>query len=131
MGADRYLKFILTIVAIELLWLGLKEAAPPIAAAQNPTRVTISAIELEPRSTGYLPVGLVGTYRQVPAPAADTLERARVQIVEPIAVHAPRPLRIEADRPLKIEADRPLTIQVDRPLPVQAVREPGTQRPGG
>jgi hypothetical protein len=122
MGADRYLKFILTIMAVELLWLGLKEAAPSVAA-QSPTRVTITAIELEPGSTGYLPVGLVGTYREVPARANDTLERVRVQISEPIAVHAPRPLRIEADRPL--------TIQVDRPLPVQAVREPGSQRPGG
>ena len=121
MRGDRYLKFILTIVAVELLWLGLKEAAPPVAA-QNPTRVTITAIELDPRSTGYLPVGLVGTYRDVPAPAAEMLEQARVQIIEPIAVHAPRPLKIETDRPLKIEADRP--------LPVRAIREPGSQRPG-
>jgi hypothetical protein len=121
MVADRYLKIILTVIALELLWLGAKEGAPAVAA-QNPTAVTVTGIELAPGSTGYLPVGVVGTYRQVPGPHAEVLERARVQVIDPVAVHTLRPLKIEADRPLKIEADRP--------IPVQAIREPGSQRPG-
>jgi hypothetical protein len=36
---DRYTKIVLTVIAIELLWLGLKTTAPPVEAQAAPTRV--------------------------------------------------------------------------------------------
>lgn len=122
MPADRYLKIVLTVIAMELLWLGLKDAAPRVAAQDVATKVVITGIELEPTGEAFVPVALVGTYRQIPKAHAARLERTRVHVIDPIAVEAPRPLKIETERPLPVTAEEP--------LPVRAIREPGSQRPG-
>ena len=92
MNADRYVKAVLTIIALELFWIGVRDVAPPVAAqAQaNPTPVVIRGIQIPPNSNDYLPVGVVG---------------------QPIRVDVPRPVKVETDQPLKIEADKPLKVE--------------------
>jgi hypothetical protein len=92
MAVDRYVKTILTIIALELFWIGVKDAAPPLVAQAQPalTPVVIRGIQLPPASNDYLPVGVVG---------------------QPVRVDIPRVVKIEADHPLKVEADRPLKVE--------------------
>ena len=96
MPRDRYLRFILTVIAIELLWLGLKDLAPSVAAqaqprAAAPAPVVITGIRLDDRNQDALPVSAIGN--------------VTVQLVPQTVV------RIRADQPLKVEADRPLPVR--------------------
>jgi hypothetical protein len=90
MAVDRYVKTILTIIALELFWIGVKDLGTAVTAQAALTPVVIRGIQLAPRSEEYLPVGIVG---------------------QPVRIDATRPLKIEADRPIKVEADRPLKIE--------------------
>ena len=36
MAVDRYVKVVLTIIALELFWIGVKDPAPPVAAQAQP-----------------------------------------------------------------------------------------------
>lgn len=90
MAVDRYVKTVLTIIALELFWIGVKDLAPPVTAQSQLTPVVIRGIQLAPRSEEYLPVGIVG---------------------QPVRIDAVRPIKIEADRPIKIEADRALKVE--------------------
>jgi hypothetical protein len=90
MAVDRYVKTILTIIALELFWIGIKDAAPPVEAQAAPTAVVIRGIQISPTSNEYLPVGVVG---------------------QPVRVDVTRPVKIETDRPIKIEADRALKVE--------------------
>jgi hypothetical protein len=104
---DRYLKIVLTVIALELFWIGVKDMAAPVSAQQaQATRVVITGIDIAPAATprGALPVMV--------RPGDVAL---RVQ-----ADAGDRPLRIAADRPLKIESDRPLAVSIDRPVKVEA-----------
>jgi hypothetical protein len=49
MVADRYVKVILTIIALELLWLGVREGATPAHAQQKPAPQEVVIVRsLEP-----------------------------------------------------------------------------------
>jgi hypothetical protein len=84
--SDRYLRIVLTVIAIELGWIGLKGTATPVLAQQTapPARVIISGIDVP-----SVPVRMIST----------------------VTIAADRPIRIEAARPLKVEADRPLPVE--------------------
>jgi hypothetical protein len=89
MPVDRYVKIVLTIIALELFWIGIRDSAPPVAAQAQagpspaPIAVIIRGIQLPPASNDYLPVGVVG---------------------QPVRVEIPQPVKIEADRPLRVES---------------------------
>jgi hypothetical protein len=103
MKTDRYLRIILTIIAIELLWLGLRDLTPTVAAQAEPMRVVIASVD-----GGFLPVALAGqTMNAGRAP----LRPIQIGITGDVAVLARSPLKIETDRPLKVEADRPLKVE--------------------
>ena len=67
MSADRYLKVILTVIALELGWIALKDTAVPVSAQRGqqtePTPVVIRGIDLP--CTG--PASYVELQRGVPA----------------------------------------------------------------
>ena len=90
MAVDRYVKTILTIIALELFWIGVKDLATPVTAQAALTPVVIRGVQLPTGSNEYLPVGIVG---------------------QPVRIDAVRPIKIEADRPIKIEADRALKVE--------------------
>jgi len=103
MHTDRYLRILLTVIAIELLWLGLKDVAPAVSAQAEPTRVVIASVE-----GGFLPVALAG---QTATAGRNPLRPIQIGIAGTVAIEARMPLKIEADRPLKVEADRPLKVE--------------------
>jgi hypothetical protein len=90
MAVDRYVKTVLTIIALELFWIGVKDMATPVTAQAALTPVVIRGVQLPTGSNEYLPVGVVG---------------------QPVRIEAVRPIKIEADRPIKIEADRALKVE--------------------
>jgi hypothetical protein len=114
MRADRYLKVILTIIAVELGWIAVQHTGTAVSAQQTPTPtpVVITGIELQER-TDFLPVSVLGQARNVPAELAgrfrplDTAVRndqsIPVSIPLPIDVRAIGTVRIDTSRPLKVE----------------------------
>ena len=77
MSADRYLKAILTIIALELGWIAITHSALPVSAQTAATRVVIVGAE---------------------APL-------RVDIPVPLDVRTVAPVRIEpGERPIRVDA---------------------------
>jgi hypothetical protein len=121
MRADSYLRGVLTVIALELAWIGMKDFAAPLSAQDAPTRVVITGIEVDAARPAYLPVAIVGSVKTIPVPLRTTLESLRLGA----------PVQIDTlQRPLKIEADRPLKIEADKPLKVETVRYTPGDRPG-
>jgi hypothetical protein len=112
MGTDRYLKVILTIIALELCWLGLIQSAPAMSAQAAATPVIVTGIQLPPNNQAFLPVGIVGAYTNIPPGAAIALR--------------PLSTRIEG----MVTVREPITVEADRPLPVQQVDYTPRARPG-
>ena len=78
---DRYLKVVLTVIALELLWLAAGGMARPVAAQGAATPVIITGIHLE-TGDASLPVSVRGT----------------------VSIAQAAPFKIEADRPLPVES---------------------------
>jgi hypothetical protein len=101
MKADRYLKIILTVIALELGWIAVTRVAEPVSAqAPAPTRVVITGIELSGRE--YVPVAIAGGVESNLAPAL-----VRVENQQPVRVTVPTPLAVRVepgDRPIRVEA---------------------------
>ena len=112
MTADRYVKTVLTIIAIELGWLALTQYATPLAAQpqQVATPVVLTGIDLVDRRD-FLPVGVLGQVRGAIAarPEFTTLDTSvrneplRVALPLPLDVRTVSPIRIDSDRPIKVE----------------------------
>lgn len=82
MAVDRFVKTILTIIALELFWIGIKDTATPVVAQGQLTPVIIRGVQLPAGSNDYLPVGVVG---------------------QPLRVGVTGPVKVESDRPLRVE----------------------------
>jgi hypothetical protein len=106
MPVDRYVKIVLTVIAIELFWIGVRDIAPPVSAQAQapapvtaaPTAVVIRGIDIDGQDLGVLPVV------------------------------AARPLRVDDSRGLAVRGT--VTVQADRPLPVESVPYAPARRPG-
>lgn len=123
--SDRYLKGVLTVIALELLWLGVKDLGTPLNAQVNRgegTPVIIRGVETE------LPIVIQGVQLRGRMPGALPIYGASGG--DPVAVSAQNPLPVEAPRPLPIMGSVPLRIQADRPIPVTNVGYTPGQRPG-
>ena len=118
MRSDGYLKIILTIIAVELAWIGVRDLAPPVSAQGPPTRVVIAGVELE--ASEFLPVAVMGGSRQLPA----SLERLRILVdtTQPLRVDAPQPLRVLPVGTIKVETNKPLLVEN---VPYTPSRRPG------
>ena len=110
MHHNRYIKFILTVIALELLWLGAQRGATPVSAQAGPTRVIIAGVQLE-GTNAFVPVGIVGGYRDLPQGAAGTLRPLTTRVEGDVLILPRVPLKVEFDRPIKVEADSPLPVQ--------------------
>jgi hypothetical protein len=80
MTADRYVKAVLTVIALELLWLAASGLPTPVSAQVDATPVIITGIQLTTANTN-LPVTVRGT----------------------VTIAPEGPLKVEADRPLPVE----------------------------
>jgi hypothetical protein len=116
MRVDTYTRAVLTVIALSLVYLCVRDAAPRVSAQDAPTRVVITGVAIDQSGTPtVLPVGVVGEMRLAgPSFSALPVQPVRVRITEPVEIQTTRPIKVEAEEP----------------LPVRAVREPGTQRPG-
>ena len=125
MSADRYLKVILTIIALELGWIALTLSAPPVSAQAQaePTPVIISGIQLRDRAD-FLPVGVLGQPRAVPAAVARAFQPLDT------TVRNDQPLRVTVPVPLDVRTVTPIRIDSDRPIKVENVGYTPAQRPG-
>jgi hypothetical protein len=125
MSADRYLKVILTIIALELGWIGLTLSAPPVSAQAQaePTPVIISGVQLRDRAD-FLPVGVLGQPRAVPAAVARAFQPLDT------TVRNDQPLRVTLPVPLDVRTVTPIRIDSDRPIKVENVGYTPAQRPG-
>ena len=126
MHIDRYVKIILTIIAAELLWIGLKDGATPVVAqAQRaPTPVVITGIELSGPEAGFLPVAVVGSYRRIPAAAREAVDRLTTEVT------AERAVRVETERPLDVAVQGTVRVTAERPLRVESVPYTPSKGPG-
>jgi hypothetical protein len=122
MRADRYLRFILTVIALELLWLGVREAAPPVLAQQQPMPVVITGFQLGKQVYTTLPVAVMGGVGR-PLPSANELP-----FVEPLRVRVPDAVQVDTRQPLGVTiANQPVTVQTgSKPLAVDAIFKTGT-----
>ena len=125
MSTDRYLKIILTVIALELGWIGLTLNAPTVSAQAQavPTPVIISGIELRDR-TDFLPVGVLGQPSTVPAAVARAFQPLDTN------VRNDQPLRVTVPLPLDVRTVTPIRIDSDRPIKVENVGYTPAQRPG-
>jgi len=123
MSADRYLKAVLTVIALELGWLALNGASVPLSAQRGPAAqpVVIRGVELAGPSPNTLPVTLTGNNTLVPVTLTSSNTIVRVM--------TDRPLQIE--QPVLVHNDRPLIVETgSRPLVVQSMPATSSARPG-
>lgn len=101
---DRYLKVVLTVIALELAWIGVKDSAPVSAQQAQATRVIITGVDIAPDASprGSLPV---------------TMRTGEVAL----RIQADQPLRVESERALPVFVDRPVKVEADQPLKVEQV----------
>jgi hypothetical protein len=118
--SDRYLKIVLTIIAIELGWIAVKDTGVTVAAQQNqqPTQVVIRGVDI-PCESGDR------NCRETSLPVA--LMRAN----NPMRVIAEAPLPVDARGIVRIRADQPMIVETrERPLLIQSVPAGTAPRPG-
>jgi hypothetical protein len=108
MKSDRFLKIVLTVIALELGWIAVTREAEPVFA-QTPMRVVIAGVELSGRNV--MPVALAGSVDSSLPPAV-----VRVENQQALRVTLPTPLAVRVepgDRPIRVESV-PFTAK-DRP----------------
>ena len=126
MPRDRYLKIVLTVIAIELGWLGIKDVAVPVSAQQNqpsqqgaqPTPVIIRGIDLP---CGGNTINCRET--SIPVSVTRTTTPVRVTVDAPLPVDARGTVRIRQDQAIVVETG-------ERPLLIQSVPPTAAPRPG-
>ena len=119
MTADRYLRFILTVIALELLWVGVRDSSSPvIAQRQNdePMPVVITGFRIDDRDYTTLPVAVVGAWKAVPGHRE---------------LHMMQPLQVRVSEPVQLDPRHPVTVQTGtRPLSIESVPAKPGRRPG-
>ena len=112
MRADRYLKIILTIIAVELGWIALTHTGSPVSAQQAaaPTPVVITGVELQD-SNDFLPVGVLGQVRNRSAVFQPLDMMVRNERERAIPVSLPGPLEVRTINAIRIDSDRPIKVE--------------------
>jgi hypothetical protein len=147
---DRYIKIVLTVIALELFWIGAKDLGTGVAAQAAPARAGQAA----PARAGQapqpaqaqqpappaqpskplqpVPVVITGIELQDPPANAAHPTRAALPIyaVRMLKVDADRPLAVVGAAPMKVEADKPLPVKSDEPLTVRSVPYTPGRTPG-
>jgi hypothetical protein len=113
MSADRYLKAVLTIIALELGWIAATTGAPPVSAqaAADPVRVVIAGVDLRDPAD-FLPVGVIGQMRNVAPSVARSFQPLDTTVRNtPLQVAVPLPLDVRTVTPIRIDSDRPIKVE--------------------
>ena len=118
---DRYLKVILTVIALELLWIGVKDLGTPLAA--QATRPPSAAAAKAPAA----PIPVVIKAVEMDAPPRGAMP---IYSTAPLSVEVTLPVKIEADQPIAIVGGGPVKVEADKPIPVETVRYVPGKTPG-
>ena len=121
---DRYLKIVLTVIAIELGWIALKDTAVNVSAQNQPnqqaTSVVIRGIDLPCQGAANN-----ANCRETMLPVS--VNRANV----PMRVTVDAPLPVDARGTVRIRQDQAILVETgDRPLLIQSVPPTAAPRPG-
>ena len=126
MPRDRYLKIILTVIAIELGWLSVKDVAVPVSAQQTQQN------QQAPQLNGVV-------IRGIDLPCGGNTINCRETSLPVSVTRTTAPMRITVDTPLPVDArgtvrirqDQAIVVETgDRPLLIQSVPPSGAPRPG-
>jgi hypothetical protein len=121
--SDRYLKIVLTVIALELGWIAMKDTAVNVSAQQaqqnqQPTSVVIRGIDLPCQGNAL-------NCRETTLPVS--VNRANV----PVRVTVDAPLPVDARGTVRIRQDQAIIVETgDRPLLIQSVPPVAAPRPG-
>jgi len=126
MPRDRYLKIILTVIAIELGWLSVKDIAVPVSAQQTQQN------QQAPQLNGVV-------IRGIDLPCGGNTINCRETSLPVSVTRTTAPMRITVDTPLPVDArgtvrirqDQAIVVETgDRPLLIQSVPPSAAPRPG-
>jgi hypothetical protein len=95
MRANRYLNVVLTVIAIELGWIGLAHLGTPVSAQQTPTQVVITGVQMP--QTDTVPITVRG------------IDLRNTSELLPVGL-SNQPIKVEIDRPLRIV--EPVTVRI-------------------
>lgn len=128
MSADRYLKVILTVIALELGWLALRDGAPTVGAHQTsaqPMPVVITGFRIADQDYTTLPVAVVGAWKAVPG-------HREFHMMQPLQVRVSDPVQLDARQPIAVQnGPQPFIVQTGmKPLAVESVPARPGVRPG-
>lgn len=120
--SDRYLRIVLTVIALELGWIALGDTAVQVSAQRGqqaePTPVVIRGIDLPC-------TGVYQNCREGFVPVVITQSNSSLRVT------ADPPLQVDARGLVRIRADQPMVVETgDRPLLVQQVPATSAPRPG-
>ena len=121
MKADRYLRVLLTIIAVELGWIAIDRGLEPVSAQAAATPVVITGINIRDERA-FLPVGVMGGHQRIPAGVPLTQVRVAAEFPRPVAVDVREPLDVRHVGAVRVEPG-------DRPIRIESVYQPA-QRPG-
>jgi hypothetical protein len=118
---DRYLRIVLTVIALELFWIGVKDFATPASAqasvpAQAPAAQAPAAPQAQPAAPTPTPQPLPVVITGINLDPAGLNERSLLPI------YSARTLKVDSDRPIPVVGAGPFTVQTDKPLPIRADR---------
>lgn len=130
MAADRYLKVILTLIALELLWIGVKGNAPPVLAQQEPSSVVVTGFRIGKQDYTALPVVVVGSVPPSSIPSSREpagIQGLSMRVVEPVVIEARQTLPVQVNnQPLTVESgSKALMVDV---VPARPGVRPGEAR---
>jgi hypothetical protein len=126
MPRDRYLKIILTVIAIELGWLSVKDVAVSVSAQQT---------QQNAQTAGVTPVVIRG----IDVPCGGNTINCRETSLPVSVTRTTAPMRVTVDAPLPVDArgtvrirqDQAIIVETaDRPLLIQSVPPTSAPRPG-
>jgi hypothetical protein len=111
MAIDRYTRIVLTVIAVCLVYLCLRDAAPPVRAQAQPQRPLEVVV-----------VGVDRVKHRFDQRWDDLVLRAN----EPLKVDTNTPLTVRFNEPLKIDTSTPLKVKVDPypPIDVKVTNSP-------
>lgn len=119
---DRYLKVVLTVIALELGWIAINQSTSPVQAQTNanPMPVIIRGINIGNGTPALLPVAVAGEMRQLAPDVARQVQPVHVTVPDVVNVRSIAPVKVEADKPIQIEAGRaPLKVEIAPYTPAQ------------
>jgi hypothetical protein len=122
--ADRYLRIVLTVIAIELAWIGLKDVvSTPVAAQPAVTPVVIRGFDAMAGVTPYIPVAIAGQVSVIDA---------RVRPLTTRVEAGERALRVDISGTVNSRIIDPIRVDTSpsNPLDVKSVQAGGASRPG-